>query len=883
MFKKILEIPGIDNAVSRIKELDPMIIFKYLVITLAVIIAGYFFYRALFYLNQYYHSRKLRKNAAVLRILPQTANSPQRIEQLLKYLHGLLLNTKPRALLEGRPHISWEVVGRHKRIEFFLWVPDRLKKAVEEQVYVCYPDCVVEQAEDHMVPIEIIKKKLREIKKLKRSGEFRKDIKGLMIRCLGIKSGYSFVFPIQDKTSIINSLLGGMADLEWHEKLVIQVLMRPIGREWQVKGRRVIKQFEKKGIRPGQSVFLQDMENEWNSIKTGLSKEFASKTGRGSSGSANENTRTERQEIRAASEKVLKSGYEVEIRILGMGFYGKGILDRVRGIAAAFNNLDHINRLRKQKIFRNKACYRYVCKRRMPIRNRLNIYTPGELAGFAFCLPDEELRLGEVKRNARLQLPPPVVRFETEKNIIGNIIYKATEKQFGLKPQDARRHVHIIGGIGVGKSELLKRLFLEAVKSGKGVILMEPHGELSDELLQLIPESELERVLFYDFGDSEYPVPFNFMRIDPDASMSRSDIINETAEEFLNIMKQTFADSWGVRSEKIMRQVAYALMEANEGNIWNAKQLLKDRNYRLKVKAKIRNIAVREFWEREFGETKDAKGGYKLDSETRGAIESPLTKLDRFMSSERIFNMTAQEGCINFKECVNGDKIVIFKIPKGLLKPDNTKFIGNIVFSKTKMAFMSRSREEMKHETLLLMDEFQNFIPNNPAEIESLMDELRKYGVQAVLAHQRVKQIESVLSAVMDNVGTSICFRVGPESSAYMTKVFAPFLQNHHLEKLENRFAYCKAMVDGKKTDPFLMKTLDREEADSETGAIRTAEILRRNRIRRKSKGLVQSELRKKIRNYDEIRSDFKQEISNRIEYDGEDRDSKNGYPKGWE
>lgn len=858
---------------GKLKTLELLTLFKFVIIVLIIVTAMILIYQLSNYIAQAYHARKYMKDAAVIRILPQNAAELQRIEQLLMYFHGLLLNTKWRTLSEGQPYLSWEVVGRHKQIEFFVWVPRRFKKTVEDQIYVCYPDCVVEEVADHMIPLKVIKQKLKQIKELKKAGEFEKDIKGLMIRGFKIKNGYSYVFPIAERKNIIDTILAAMTDLEWHEKLMVQVLIKPVGREWQTKGRRAIKHFEKKGIRPGQAAFLKDMETEWHNLKNEVLKEIASK-GSGSTRVVNDNTRTERQEIRAASEKVLKSGYEVEIRILGIGFFGKGIRDRVRGVAAAFNNLDHFNRLKKERIFAGNLYYHRCQKRFMPVQKRYNILIPGELAGFTFCLPEMELRLSEIRRNTQVQLPPPVVKFETEKNIIGNIIYKANVMPFGLKPQDARRHVHIIGGIGVGKTELLKRLFQEKVRENKGVILMDPHGELSDELLQLIPEEHMDRVLFYDFSDSEYPVPFNFMKIYPDENMSRSDIVNETAEEFLNIMKQTFSDSWGVRSEKIMRQVAYALMEANQGNIWHAKQMLKDREYRQRIKSMIRNIAVHEFWEREFGETKDKLGRYKLDSETRSAIESPLTKLDRFLSSERIFNMTAQEECINFKECVNGNKIVIFKIPKGILKPDNTKFIGNIVFSKTKMAFMSRSKEEMKNETLLLIDEFQNFIPNNPAEIESLMDELRKYGVQAVLAHQRVKQIESVLSAIMDNVGTSICFRVGTESSGYMTKVFAPFLESHHLEKLENRFAYCKVMVDGKKTDPFLMKTLDREEVDPEEGKNRANEILKLNRKNRKSKEEVQKELRRKIQNYDEVCSEFKQEIEDPEEYE---------YPEGWE
>ncbi len=849
------------------------------------------------------HNISDRKKAVLLRIRPQNTSDILKTEQLIMFLHGLLLNTKWRAWTEGEPYISYEIVSSYKKIEFYVWVNERYKKSIEEQLYVCYPDCVIEEVEDYLIPLHKMKQKIRTLKKQKKNGEFDKEVEKLQIHGFKIDLGLNFAFPLADKMDIVDSILAAMTGLEWHEKLVLQVLVKPINRSWQVNGRKVIKEYEKKGIHPdSKKGFGSSFSTELSDLKGQLLEEISGKDAQAfAKKKAADNTKTDREEIREAAKKVLKSGFDVDIRILGTGFYGRQIKDRVRAVASAFNKLDYINRTKKKLAIMTDQFYKEVQKRQFIVRQYRNVLTPSELAGFFLRLPAKELLIRELIRNKLKHLPPPLMDFERKQNIVGNIVYKGSLQTFGLKPQDARRHVHIIGGIGVGKTEALKTKFIEAVKAGKGAILLEPHGQLSDEMLHLLaqelPADRYRDVLFYDFSDSEYPVPFNVMKVyfDGSSSMSRADMIDETAEEFMNIMKQIFSDSWGIRTEKIFRHTGKALMEADEGGLWNAKQMLKKRDYRKKIVKKVRNIAVRDFWDTEFNERQQKDGTYKLDSDMKNAIDSPLTKIDRFLSSERILNMVAQEECINFRECINGNKIVIFKIPKGVLKEENTKFIGNIVFSKLMMAFMARNAEEMKHDTLLMADEVQNFVTTNPKSFETLLDELRKYGVQFVMAHQRVSQIESIIGAVMDNIGTTVCFRVGSESSKYMQRVFDKYLDASDLEGLENRYAYVKALVNGQKTEPFLIKTLDKYEVDNEKVEENVKKIIELNRVKRKPKAEVDKELRKRLKETGDDTTDFKmdldedyiQEVEKNIKVSNavsrEEETRKGSMPKEWD
>lgn len=846
-----------------------------------------------------YNNKRLREKAILIKITPQNTADILVTEQFLMYLHGLLINTKWRVWTEGQPYLSYEIVGRHKAIEFYMWIPRRYKKVIEEQIYVCYPDCIVEEVKDHMLKLS----ELKEQERISKKGETEESIKREKIQIHGmeVRLGLSYIFPIADKIDIMNSILASITGLEKHEKIVLQMIVKPLDRSWQNRGRALYKTYEKKGIHPNSNKFA-GLSDELTDLKSQLYDELLLTYSPLKQKKANDTTRADREEMKEAAKKVLKSGFEVQIRILGTGYYGRGILDKVRSVASAFNKVDYINRTKKSPVYFREQFYTNVQERKISFIQRDNILTPGEMAGFILRMPDKKLNISEVTRNKLIQLPPPLMEFEKKKNIIGNIIYKGQEIPFGLRPQDARRHIHMIGGIGVGKSVELENMFVAAALEGRGAILLEPHGELSDNILntlvQKLPEKRLEDILFYDFSDSEWPIPFNFMKIyfDQLSRMSRSDMVDETAEEFMNIMKQIFSDSWGIRTEKIFRHTGKALMEADQGGLWNAKQMLKDRKYRKKVIKSIKNVAVKDFWETEFVEKKQANGTYKLDSEMRNAIDSPLTKLDRFLSSERILNMVAQDDCINFKECINGNKIVIFKIPKGVLKEENTKFLGNIVFSKLMMAFMARNPEEMKQDTLVMADEVQNFVTTNPKSFEMLLDELRKFGVQFVMAHQRVSQIEPIISAVMDNVGSTVCFRVGVESSRYMQKVYDKFLVASDLEQLENRYAYCRALVNGQKTDPFLIKTLDRFELDPEKSKEKVQKVIDLNRANRKPKEEVEKELKEKIKvDPESENTDFKDELDDdyinnranviRIEtrYEQTEKSGMPSLPKEWQ
>ena len=324
---------------KMLEKVNYQVIITILIISLAVALILYLAY----YITQIYHLQKFRKDAVIMKITPLDTCEIGSLERMLMFLHGMLLNTQWRVLTEGRPYISFEVVGRHQKIEFFLWVPKTYVRSIQEQIYISYPDCVIEEVEDHMVPLSRARKKMRELKRMIKAGEVDKTVKKLMIRGMTIKRGYNYTFPFADKVDIIPSILAAMSGLEWHEKIVLQVLLRPLDRKWQVKGRDKIKKFEKKGHKPDSKGIRID----------GFTRDIMDELdldGHDTFSPTRDLTRADRKEIREATEKILKSGYETTIRIMGIGFFGKGISTAVRSVAAAFSKLDHINRFKRRRI-----------------------------------------------------------------------------------------------------------------------------------------------------------------------------------------------------------------------------------------------------------------------------------------------------------------------------------------------------------------------------------------------------------------------------------------------------------------------------------------------------------------------------------------------------
>lgn len=378
---------------------------------------------------------------------------------------------------------------------------------------------------------------------------------------------------------------------------------------------------------------------------------------------------------------------------------------------------------------------------------------------------------------------------------VGQTNFRGQHRAFGIHPDDRRRHVYLIGKTGVGKTTLLENMLVQDIQNGNGVALVDPHGDLAERLLDAIPPSRVNDVIYFDPADVDYPVAFNVLEaIDPQYKFL-------VASGLVSSLKKIWADSWGPRLEYILRNTILALLDYPSSTMLGIMRMLSDKTYRKKVVDKIQDPVVKAFWVNEF-----ANYNERFRSEAISPIQN---KVGQFLSSAIIRNIVAQpKSTIDMDDIMNNSKILLINVSKGRIGEDNSALLGAMLITKIQLAAMDRAKipEEQRRDFFLYVDEFQNFATESFATI---LSEARKYRLNLTIAHQYITQMEEVVrDAVFGNVGTMITFRVGAFDAEYLEKEFAPEFTATDLVNLDKFNAYIKLMIDGMTSKPFSMQTI---------------------------------------------------------------------------
>ncbi len=382
-----------------------------------------------------------------------------------------------------------------------------------------------------------------------------------------------------------------------------------------------------------------------------------------------------------------------------------------------------------------------------------------------------------------------------EITVVGQTNWRGQHRPFGIYPDDRRRHVYIIGKTGVGKTTLIENMLLQDIQNGKGVALVDPHGDVADRVLEVIPPERINDVVLFDPADVHYPVAFNFLEaVDPEYKFL-------VASGLVSALKKMWADSWGPRLEYILRNTILALLDYPSSTMLGIIRMLADKTYRKKVVDHIRDPVVKAFWVSEF-----ANYNERFRSEAISPIQN---KVGQFLSSAIIRNIVAQpKSTVDMKDIMDNGKILIVNVSKGKIGEDNSAMLGAMVITKIQLAAMDRAKipEEERRDFYLYVDEFQNFATESFA---SILSEARKYRLNLIIAHQYVTQMEEeVRDAVFGNVGTLITFRIGAYDAEYLEKEYAPQFTETDLVNLDKYNAYVKLMINGVTSPPFSMQTI---------------------------------------------------------------------------
>ncbi len=386
-----------------------------------------------------------------------------------------------------------------------------------------------------------------------------------------------------------------------------------------------------------------------------------------------------------------------------------------------------------------------------------------------------------------------------EVSFIGKTNYVAAleEKRFifGIKRADRRRHLYIIGKTGVGKSKMLELLIRQDIAYGYGVCLIDPHGDVIDNLLDFVPEERVNDVVIIDPSDSQHPVSFNpLANVDPDFK-------HQLAQDLIEVMEKQFGANWTPRLEHVFRFSVLALLDYPHATMRGMISLLTDRNYRQKVIEYIEDDMVRRFWAIEFADWSE-----KFDTD---AIIPLVNKLGQFLSNPLLRNIFGQkENKIDIDTLMNGKKIIFINLSKGRLGEENSSFFGSMFLTKIKQAGMARARLKPadREDFYLYVDEFHNVVTDT---FENLLSESRKYGLCVTMAHQYFGQLTPrVQATALGNSGTIIAFRVGGDDAVKLKPEMAPVFDIKDMINLGIQEFYIKETIDGETYDPFSAETL---------------------------------------------------------------------------
>ena len=390
---------------------------------------------------------------------------------------------------------------------------------------------------------------------------------------------------------------------------------------------------------------------------------------------------------------------------------------------------------------------------------------------------------------------------EEKKDVVffGKTDFRNSDRIFGIKRADRRQHMYVIGKTGTGKTTLLRNMLIQDIANGEGVCLVDPHGEVVEDLVKMIPKSRMDDVVYFNPADPDFSIGFNPLET-PDPKYKHL-----VASGLMGIFTKIWAGVWSARMEYILSNSILALLDTPGSTLLGITRLLVDKEFRMKIVANIADPVVKAFWVSEFETWKE-----QFRNE---AVTPILNKVGQFLSTPLVRNIVGQaKSTIDIFELMNQGKILLVNVSKGRIGEDNSALLGAMLITKIQLSAMDRIRipEEERVDFYLYVDEFQNFATDSFANI---LSEARKYRLCLTMAHQYVGQLVTdastrVRDAIFGNVGTMLIMRVGAADADFLAKELEPEFGPQDMVNLPNRRIYLKLMVDGVTSRPFSGSTL---------------------------------------------------------------------------
>jgi hypothetical protein len=520
-------------------------------------------------------------------------------------------------------------------------------------------------------------------------------------------------------------------------------------------------------------------------------------------------TPEEQELVKGIEGKAAKKGFKVNIRLLSAARSQEradDILSHLENAFVQFENSDINHFIVKKRVKDKKTVFDYIFRN---FNEETAVILNAEEIASIFHFPVSTTETPKIKWLKSGAAPPPV-NIPKVGILLGYNDYRGMQSDIRLSDDDRRRHIYIIGQTGTGKSNMLKEMAKQDVKNGKGICLIDPHGDFAEDVLTAVPKERAEDVIYFDPADIERPFGLNMLEYDPKYPEQKTFVINE----MIGIFDQLYdlKATGGPMFEQYMRNAMLLIMEDPESGstLMEISKVLADEDFRRMKLSRCKNPIVVDFW------TKEAE---KAGGEAALANMVPYitSKLTTFISNDMMRPIIAQQkSTLNFREIMDQGKILIFNLSKGRIGEINARLLGMVVVGKILMAALSRvdMPEEERKDFHLYLDEFQNVTTNSIAQI---LSEARKYRLCLIIAHQFIAQLkEEIAKAVFGNVGSICSFRVGAEDAEFLEKQFAPVFTANDLVNVDNRNLFVKLLINNELSKPFSMKTNPPTKGDQE-------------------------------------------------------------------
>ena len=577
-----------------------------------------------------------------------------------------------------------------------------------------------------------------------------------------------FFYPINTWNNFRNfdptlPLLESMAHLRPSEVLVLQLLAVPADNSWNEKG---LQWADNLGSNPGHARDIQ----------------------------------------RAVREKLASSLFKTVVRTASICRDLNRLSGHLRALDVAISQFNHqqLNAFRRviPKI-RDPQEIIYRLLTRQPLGGHATIMSAPELANL-WHLPAPEVRVQGLYQARGRTAPPPRSILSARLGVpLGRSNHRPPAQLVGITTRDRRQHVYVEGRTGAGKTTLIKNMITHDMRQGRGVGLLDAHGDLAEEVAGLVPDHRIAETIYFDPADGDCPVRINLL----ERSGLRPSLV---VAQLMDVFWLNWGQWLGPRMMDILRNAILTLLEMPGATLADISRLLTSGGYRARAVASVSNPAVRQFWETRFNRWSPALRAQ--------AVEPVLNKLGALLTDPRLYEILGQNrSSFDFQEVMDRGQILICNMSRGRLGNENANILGGLLLVRLQLAALSRADlpPGRRRDFYLYVDEFQRFATRS---FTAIFSEARKYGLNLTVANQYLAQLpEGVKQSILGNVGTWITFGLGVADARLLAPYFAPVFEAEDFLNLDDYHAYVRLMVNGRAERPFSMVTLPPPHTDAVT------------------------------------------------------------------